>query len=117
MEILDSSEPFLPWDRNLSELSESADNDNVLYSTVSKSFKMHVAYNVEKFPPDAVITHNSFCECMCDQETKVSQERRDPEELGPWGGSWLLWLQRTKVQTMQERPLSTLIHYSFLQVK
>lgn len=35
MEILDSSEPFLRWDRNLSELSESADNDNVLYSTVS----------------------------------------------------------------------------------
>ncbi|XP_060758749.1 cyclic AMP-responsive element-binding protein 3-like protein 2 isoform X2 [Neoarius graeffei] len=33
MEILDSSEPFLRWDRNLSELSESADNDNVLYST------------------------------------------------------------------------------------
>ncbi|XP_053505986.1 cyclic AMP-responsive element-binding protein 3-like protein 2 [Ictalurus furcatus] len=33
MEILDSSEPFLQWDRNLSELSESADNDNVLYST------------------------------------------------------------------------------------
>ncbi|XP_053364911.1 cyclic AMP-responsive element-binding protein 3-like protein 2 isoform X2 [Clarias gariepinus] len=33
MEILDSTEPFLRWDRNLSELSESGDNDNVLYST------------------------------------------------------------------------------------
>ncbi|KAK3518204.1 hypothetical protein QTP70_033899 [Hemibagrus guttatus] len=33
MEILDSSEPFLQWDRNLSELSESGDHDSVLYST------------------------------------------------------------------------------------
>ncbi|XP_076861620.1 cyclic AMP-responsive element-binding protein 3-like protein 2 [Brachyhypopomus gauderio] len=33
MEILDGSEPFLQWDRNLSELSEQCENDNVLYST------------------------------------------------------------------------------------
>lgn len=41
MEILDSTEAFLQWDRNLSELSESADCDSVLYSTVSTSFQMH----------------------------------------------------------------------------
>lgn len=35
MEILDSSESFLHWDRNLSELSEARDSDNVLFSTVS----------------------------------------------------------------------------------
>lgn len=35
MEILDSSESFLHWDRNLSELSEAGDNDCVLYSNVS----------------------------------------------------------------------------------
>lgn len=35
MEILDSGEPFLHWDRNLSELSEPGENDGVLYSTVS----------------------------------------------------------------------------------
>ncbi|XP_071368425.1 cyclic AMP-responsive element-binding protein 3-like protein 2, partial [Centroberyx affinis] len=33
MEILDSSESFLHWDRNLSELSEAGENDSVLYST------------------------------------------------------------------------------------
>ncbi|KAF7694171.1 cyclic AMP-responsive element-binding protein 3-like protein 2 [Silurus meridionalis] len=33
MEILDSTESYLHWDRNLSELSESADHDSVLYST------------------------------------------------------------------------------------
>ncbi|KAK2832560.1 hypothetical protein Q7C36_016022 [Tachysurus vachellii] len=33
MEILDNNETFLHWDRNLSELSESGDNDSVLYST------------------------------------------------------------------------------------
>ncbi|XP_076016165.1 cyclic AMP-responsive element-binding protein 3-like protein 2 [Genypterus blacodes] len=32
MEILDSSESFLHWDRNLSELSEAGDNDCVLYN-------------------------------------------------------------------------------------
>ncbi|KAL0962740.1 hypothetical protein UPYG_G00344700 [Umbra pygmaea] len=32
MEILDGTESFLPWDRNLSELSEAGENDNV-YST------------------------------------------------------------------------------------
>uniref|UniRef100_A0A8C5EL04 Cyclic AMP-responsive element-binding protein 3-like protein 2 n=1 Tax=Gouania willdenowi TaxID=441366 RepID=A0A8C5EL04_GOUWI len=32
MEILDSSEPFLHWDRNLSELSEAGDMDCVLYN-------------------------------------------------------------------------------------
>lgn len=35
MEILDGGEPFLHWDRNLSELSEGGENDGVLYSTVS----------------------------------------------------------------------------------
>lgn len=40
MEILDSSETFLQWDRNLSELSEAGDHDNVLYSTVSRSSRM-----------------------------------------------------------------------------
>lgn len=35
MEILDSSESFLHWDRNLSELSEGGESDNVLFSTVS----------------------------------------------------------------------------------
>ncbi|XP_012685722.1 cyclic AMP-responsive element-binding protein 3-like protein 2 [Clupea harengus] len=33
MEILDGGEPFLHWDRNLSELSEGGENDGVLYST------------------------------------------------------------------------------------
>uniref|UniRef100_A0A3P9J0J8 Cyclic AMP-responsive element-binding protein 3-like protein 2 n=1 Tax=Oryzias latipes TaxID=8090 RepID=A0A3P9J0J8_ORYLA len=32
MEILDSSEPYLNWDRNLSELSESGEIDSVLYN-------------------------------------------------------------------------------------
>lgn len=32
MEILDSSEPFLHWDRNLSELSEAGEIDCVLYT-------------------------------------------------------------------------------------
>lgn len=35
MEILDSSEPFLHWDRNLSELSEAGEIDCVLSTTVS----------------------------------------------------------------------------------
>ncbi|KAM3858780.1 LOW QUALITY PROTEIN: cyclic AMP-responsive element-binding protein 3-like protein 2 [Diretmus argenteus] len=33
MEILDSSESFLHWDRNLSELSDTGENDCVLYNT------------------------------------------------------------------------------------
>lgn len=37
MEIMDSGEPFLQWDRNLSELSEPGDNDNILYSNVSEN--------------------------------------------------------------------------------
>ncbi|KAK7891832.1 hypothetical protein WMY93_023795 [Mugilogobius chulae] len=32
MEILDSGEPFLHWERNLSELSEAADIDSALYT-------------------------------------------------------------------------------------
>ncbi|XP_074481968.1 cyclic AMP-responsive element-binding protein 3-like protein 2 [Sebastes fasciatus] len=32
MEILDSTEPFLHWDRNLSELSEAGEGDCVLYT-------------------------------------------------------------------------------------
>lgn len=35
MEILDSTEPFLHWDRNLSELSEAGEGDCVLYTNVS----------------------------------------------------------------------------------
>ncbi len=35
MEILDSSEQFLHWDRNLSELSEAEEIDCVLYTNVS----------------------------------------------------------------------------------
>lgn len=35
MEILDSTEPFLHWDRNLSELSEAGEIDSVLYTNVS----------------------------------------------------------------------------------
>lgn len=35
MEIMDSSEPFLHWDRNLSELSEAGEIDCVLNTTVS----------------------------------------------------------------------------------
>lgn len=35
MEILDSGEQFLHWDRNLSELSEPGESEGVLYSTVS----------------------------------------------------------------------------------
>lgn len=35
MEILDSSEAFLHWDRNLSELTEAEDIDSVLYPNVS----------------------------------------------------------------------------------
>lgn len=35
MEILDSSEPFLHWDRNLSELSEAGEIDCALYTNVS----------------------------------------------------------------------------------
>ncbi|XP_051977159.1 cyclic AMP-responsive element-binding protein 3-like protein 2 [Xyrauchen texanus] len=33
MEIMDSGEPFLQWDRTLSELSDAGDNDSMLYST------------------------------------------------------------------------------------
>lgn len=35
MEILDSTEPFLHWDRNLSELSEAEEIDSMLYTNVS----------------------------------------------------------------------------------
>lgn len=35
MEILDSTEPFLHWDRNLSELSEDGEIESVLYTNVS----------------------------------------------------------------------------------
>lgn len=35
MEILDSSEAFLHWDRNLSELSEAEEIDCELYTNVS----------------------------------------------------------------------------------
>lgn len=35
MEILDCSEPFLHWDRNLSELSEAGELDCVLHTNVS----------------------------------------------------------------------------------
>eukprot|EP00064_Thunnus_orientalis_P020993 superscaffoldBa00006106_g21147 len=35
MEILDSSEPFLHWDRNLSELSEAGEIDCVLYTNLN----------------------------------------------------------------------------------
>ncbi|MEQ2180584.1 hypothetical protein GOODEAATRI_002657, partial [Goodea atripinnis] len=39
MEILDSSESFLQWDRNLSELSDSGELDSVLYANVSYRLK------------------------------------------------------------------------------
>lgn len=35
MEILDSTEPFLHWDRNLSELCEPGEIDSVLRTNVS----------------------------------------------------------------------------------
>lgn len=35
MEILDSTEPFLHWDRNLSELSDTEEIDSMLYTNVS----------------------------------------------------------------------------------
>lgn len=35
MEILDSTESFLHWDRNLSELSEAEEIDSMLYTNVS----------------------------------------------------------------------------------
>lgn len=35
MEILDSTEPFLHWDRNLSELSDDGEIESVLYTNVS----------------------------------------------------------------------------------
>lgn len=39
MEIMDIGEPFLQWDKNLSELSEPGEND-ILYSTVSVDLLM-----------------------------------------------------------------------------
>lgn len=35
MEMLDSGEPFLHWDKNLSELSEAGEIDCALYTNVS----------------------------------------------------------------------------------
>lgn len=40
MEILDSSESLLHWDRNLSELSEAGELDSVLYTNVSYRLKL-----------------------------------------------------------------------------
>lgn len=44
MEILDNSEPFLHWDRNLSELSEDGEIDCVLYTNVSYRLSIRGAW-------------------------------------------------------------------------
>uniref|UniRef100_A0A674DGY8 Cyclic AMP-responsive element-binding protein 3-like protein 2 n=1 Tax=Salmo trutta TaxID=8032 RepID=A0A674DGY8_SALTR len=48
MEILDSTESFLRWDRNLSELSEPGENEHVLYST-------HFTDLLDDFSQDALL--------------------------------------------------------------
>uniref|UniRef100_A0A8C7D202 Cyclic AMP-responsive element-binding protein 3-like protein 2 n=1 Tax=Oncorhynchus kisutch TaxID=8019 RepID=A0A8C7D202_ONCKI len=48
MEILDSTESFLHWDRNLSELSEPGENEHVLYST-------HFTDLLDDFSQDALL--------------------------------------------------------------
>ncbi|KAJ8006523.1 hypothetical protein DPEC_G00108140 [Dallia pectoralis] len=48
MEILDSTESFLHWDRNLSELSEPGENDSMLYST-------HFTELLDDFSQDALL--------------------------------------------------------------
>lgn len=42
MEILDGTEQFLHWDRNLSELSEDGEIESVLYTNVSVRSGMDV---------------------------------------------------------------------------
>lgn len=48
MEILDSSEPYLNWDRNLSELSESGEIDSVLYNNVSDPVRVGVGKVIDQ---------------------------------------------------------------------
>ncbi|XP_064794486.1 cyclic AMP-responsive element-binding protein 3-like protein 2 [Oncorhynchus masou masou] len=48
MEILDSTESFLHWDRNLSELSEPGETEHVLYST-------HFTDLLDDFSQDALL--------------------------------------------------------------
>uniref|UniRef100_A0A4W5JG74 Cyclic AMP-responsive element-binding protein 3-like protein 2 n=1 Tax=Hucho hucho TaxID=62062 RepID=A0A4W5JG74_9TELE len=48
MEILDSTESFLHWDRNLSELSEPGENEHVSYST-------HFTDLLDDFSQDALL--------------------------------------------------------------
>ncbi|KAK1168798.1 cyclic AMP-responsive element-binding protein 3-like protein 2 isoform X1 [Acipenser oxyrinchus oxyrinchus] len=48
MEILDGGEPLLHWDRNLSELSEPGEHENVLYST-------HFSELLDDFSQDAIL--------------------------------------------------------------
>uniref|UniRef100_A0A4W6G0S5 Uncharacterized protein n=1 Tax=Lates calcarifer TaxID=8187 RepID=A0A4W6G0S5_LATCA len=52
MEILDSSEPFLHWDRNLSELSEAGEIDSVLFKHLIMT-KVHILKIYLRWqPPD-----------------------------------------------------------------
>ncbi|RXM34094.1 Diacylglycerol kinase iota [Acipenser ruthenus] len=70
MEILDGGEPLLHWDRNLSELSEPGEHENVLYST-------HFSELLDDFSQDAILGQllsdpflSDRCEAMETEEEK-----------------------------------------------
>lgn len=113
MEILDSSEPFLRWDRNLSELSESADNDNVLYSTVSTEMLKDaqlITLRITFFVCVAVINHDLVCECMCDEVESFQGTgiQRNPVEV--FGSRGVKFKRCRRSQFMMMITMSTYCH-------
>uniref|UniRef100_A0A674A352 Cyclic AMP-responsive element-binding protein 3-like protein 2 n=1 Tax=Salmo trutta TaxID=8032 RepID=A0A674A352_SALTR len=70
MEILDSTESFLHWDRNLSELSEPGENEHALYST-------HFTDLLDDFTQDALLGQLLSDPFLSGREVETMDEGED----------------------------------------
>ncbi|XP_033888189.2 cyclic AMP-responsive element-binding protein 3-like protein 2 [Acipenser ruthenus] len=76
MEILDGGEPLLHWDRNLSELSEPGEHENVLYST-------HFSELLDDFSQDAILGQLLSDPILSDRSEAMETEEEKPASPSP----------------------------------
>ncbi|XP_041111201.1 cyclic AMP-responsive element-binding protein 3-like protein 2 [Polyodon spathula] len=76
MEILDGGEPLLHWDRNLSELSEPGEHENVLYNT-------HFSELLDDFSQDAILGQLLSDPFLSDRSEAMETEEEEEKPASP----------------------------------
>ncbi|MGH0115615.1 UNVERIFIED_CONTAM: hypothetical protein FKN15_037938 [Acipenser sinensis] len=99
MEILDGGEPLLHWDRNLSELSEPGEHENVLYST-------HFSELLDDFSQDTILGQLLSDPFLSDRSEAMETEEEKPASPSPPH----IQTEHSYSLSGDSRPQSPLIH-------